>query len=607
MENTRPGQPARPPHLDLFLASTLFFLTLLLFSVTLKNGFVNFDDPTYVTDNPTVQAGLTWPGVIYAFTANVSSNWHPLTMLSHMLDCQVFGLKAWGHHLTSVCLHAVNTALVFLVLRRLTGTTWRSFWVAIFFGLHPLRVESVAWVAERKDVLSSLFALLTLFAYARFLAEKRWGFYWAALAFFTCGLMSKPMLVTLPFVLWLLDFWPLRRWHWSSARRLILEKIPFLVLAAGTCLATITTQKTAIISFHALPLSERIGHACVAYVRYLGKIFCPIHLSAFYPQMPNLSLTTILLATCLLLAISAIVLLLIGRFPYLAVGWFWFVGMLVPVIGLVQVGEQFMADRYTYFPMLGILLAVVWLVEEITRPFQQRKKILFSSATVLALGCALLTFRQIQFWQNGEVLFRHALAVTQHNGPAHFLLAGYLRVQGRHQEAIKELKEGMQFEPPDAELNENLGDELVIVRNSQAAVAAYLKSLELNPDSADVGNKLGMLLHREGRNAEAIQVFQFALQYNPKVEAIHLNLGNAFVQVGKLPEAEVAFKQALTLNPDDVDAHNNLGAILFRMHQPDAAMEQFQAVLKLDPTNAEASRNLAVILNLKHAALAPEK
>jgi Flp pilus assembly protein TadD len=577
----------------------LIVLVLGIYATALQNGFTLMDDPLYVTGNNMVKAGLTWPGMIYAFTTGVAGNWHPLTMLSHMADCQLFGLNPWGHHLTSVCLHAVNTALVFLVLRRMTGAAGRSFFVAILFGVHPLHVESVAWVAERKDVLSTFFALLALLAYAGFVTGKRWGDYWIALAWFACGLMSKPMLVTLPCLLLLLDFWPLNRWDRAAIPALFREKIPFLLLSAGACSAALVTQKTSMMPVAWLPMPLRIENGLVAYVRYIGKFFYPVNLCAYYPLPGHWPQVTVILSVLVLVAVSVCVVIRMRRQAYLFVGWFWFVGTLVPVIGFVQVGMQSMADRYTYLPAVGLFIALVWLATEMAPSLARSKMVLPAAAGAIAITCSILTWQQIHYWRDSETLLRHAIAVTPANGVAHFFLAREFDGEGRPADAIAELRAGVQAEPDVAELHRQLGLHLDAAGVKQEAIDEYAAALRLEPTSPETGNMLGMALSRLGRYDAAIQVFQVALESHPDVEELHLNLGNAFARSGKPADAVAQFRLALALKPDDVGALNNLGAVLFQMRQPDAAAEEFEKALKLDPENADAHRNLDAILQMK--------
>ena len=480
----------------------LFLLVVWAFFPSLRNGFVDYDDDVYVTANTHVQSGLTLAGMVWSLGSTAGGNyWHPLTWLSHMLDCQIFGLRPWGHHLTSVLFHSANTVLLFVVLRRMTKATWRSLLVAALFGLHPLRVESVAWVAERKDVLSAFFGLLAIIFYVRYAEGRRQEaegrmpqpatrnpqlaaspspsairhppsaiFCLLSLGFFTLGLMSKPMLVTLPFVLLLLDYWPLRRLQRltpaqpsplppqpSTVWRLLVEKLPFFVFAAGTSVAASWVQKGAGVTAVGLPLGARAGNALVAYSRYLGKLIWPVKLAVLYPHPIYWPAETVALAVLLLLAVTVFVLALGRRHPYLRVGWFWFVGTLVPVIGLVQAGAQSMADRYTYLPMIGLLVMLVWGAHELTRQWRYRVIAWAGAAVAMTVCCLALTRQQIGYWKDTETLFRHALAVTRDNAIAHLKLGTTLSDQGRFEEAISELHEAIRLKPDDSDSHNNLG------------------------------------------------------------------------------------------------------------------------------------------------------
>ena len=433
------------------------------------NGFTNFDDPFYVTENVHVKQGLTWENIRWASGAVVDGNWHPLTMLSHMLDCQLFGLKPWGHHLTSVLLHATNTVLLFLLLKRMTAKTGRSFFVAALFGLHPLHVESVAWVAERKDVLSILFGLLALLAYVKFAEEsktpdgtgKSEKFYRLALVFFALGLMSKPMLVTLPCILLLLDYWPLDRFKEKTVRKLILEKWPFFALAAMACIITLAAQRKAgsVMSFVTLPFSLRLENALLSYVRYLGKFFYPANLCVYYPHPRWWPFWKIFFASAILAVISAGAIRLRRRRPWLLGGWLWFVGTLVPVIGLVQVGQQSMADRYTYFPLIGIFILAAWGACELTgsRP---SAFVLSTTASAVIVSCVIMTRAQIYWWTNSEILFRHAIAITENNALAENNLGTALGTEGRFSEAAVQYQKALAVWPDNAQYQCNLGGAL---------------------------------------------------------------------------------------------------------------------------------------------------
>src|SRR5258706_3295717 len=405
-------------HLGLF-AVGLALAVIASFSPAIGNQFVNFDDAAYLTANTHVQSGLSLENLRWAFTATVASNWHPLTWISHMIDCDVYGLRPWGHHLTSLLLHAANTILVFIFLNRFTGSLWRSFFVAGLFGLHPLRVESVAWAAERKDVLSTFFLLLTLLAYGRYACsaatKARVRNYCLALSLFTLGLMSKPMLVSVPLALFLIDFWPLQRLQATNWKKLLVEKIPFAGMAAVFCALTLKVQNKSTNMVEHLTLLDRVGNALVSYIRYLAKTFWPAHLSVFYPHPGTWPAGYCVGSLAVLTALSIWAFRWRKRIPALATGWYWFLVTLVPVIGIVQVGRQSIADRYTYIPSIGLFAALIWLADVMLSQWHQSRRLLKIAGKTCLVLCGVLTFRQTGYWTNGETLFRHAIKDTRGN------------------------------------------------------------------------------------------------------------------------------------------------------------------------------------------------
>jgi tetratricopeptide (TPR) repeat protein len=627
----------------------LFGLLLAAFLPAASNDFTNYDDNLYVTKNAQVQQGLTWESAHWAFCNVDVSNWHPLTWLSHILDCQFFGLRAWGHHLTSVWLHALNGVLAFAVLRRMTGAVWRSFIVALLFGLHPLRVESVAWVAERKDVLSTSFWMLTLWAYARFAqlqtagvsqgpglklpAGPRPGFYyWLSLVFFSLGLMSKPMLVTVPCLLLLLDYWPLGRWGRNDARRLVAEKAPFFLAAAAASAVTFVVQRQGGAMANALPLAARLANIPVAYCRYLGKLFWPVELAPFYPPA-HWPPGTVALAGGLLAALTTAAVLLRRSRPYFLVGWLWFIGTLIPVIGLVPAGEQSMADRYSYVPSIGILVVLVWGACELSGRWRHQAFGAAATAAVAALVCFCLTREQVGYWKNSETLFRHALLVTRNNYLAHGNLGMVLQQQGlteqamaEYREALKEnpeypvahlnlaaalaglgrpaeaagqLLEALRAQPDFAEAHFNLGILLQEQGRLEEAVREYERALRLKLPSADAHYNLGIALVRVGRSDEAIAHFEKALKLEPSSADAHFSLGLALSKKGLLDEAIIHYRQALRLMPDDARAHFYLGLALSGKGQLQEAINEFARTLEIKPDHAEARTNLAILLSMK--------
>jgi tetratricopeptide (TPR) repeat protein len=598
-------------------------MTWLVFGQTLRHEFVSFDDNLYVCENPAVTHGLNLKGVGWAFTHTVVANWHPLTMMTHMLDCRLYGLNAGGHHLTNVLLHTASVILLFLVLRRMTGALWRSALVAAVFAIHPLRVESVAWVAERKDVLSGLFFMLTLWAYVRYVGKskahspKSKVFYGLVLLFFVLGLMSKPMVVTLPFVLLLLDYWPLNRFtpppvpavtgKGDSLKnhflpwRLILEKIPLLALSGAACVATMMIQKDIIAP---VPLALRIGNAAVSYVVYLRQMFCPAGLAVLYPYPQNsLPGWKIALAVVLLAAISAGVFLRRQRQPYLLMGWLWYLGMLIPVIGLVQVGGQAHADRYTYLPQIGLYLALIWAVGSLGAGWRHRRVVLGGLSTVILVALIFCARTQTSYWRNSEVLWTHTLACTSDNYIAHYNLGDALVKMGRRDEAIAQYQKTLQITPNYAEAHDNLGSVLLQKGRVDEAIAHYQTALRITPENATAHNNLGNALRQKGRVDEAIAQCQVALQINPDYADAHDNLGNALFQKRRVAEAITHYQKALQINPDYAEAHNNLAWVLATA--PQVSLRNGDEAVKLaERANQLTGGKTPIILHTLAAAYA---
>ena len=514
------------------LALLLGLLALILYWPTTHAAFFCLDDGPYIENNPFVKGGVTLQGLYWALTSPIIGNWHPLTMWSYMLDIEFFGLNPWGFHLTNIIFHAVDTALVFFVFYQLTGARGRSWVVAALFGLHPLHVESVAWVAERKDVLSAFFWLLTLWAYARFVGcpvtQKTNAVRWfnLALIFFALGLMSKAMLVTLPFVLILLDYWPLQRaqitgFRLQECRRLVLEKIPFFALAAAASVVTFLVQRQigAMTFGEGIPFTNRVENALVAYCRYLGKLFWPENLAFFYPHPKHLLLVQILLAGLVLCALSGLFFWRRNRQPYLLVGWLWFMGTLVPVIGLVQVGDQAMADRYSYIPSLGIFIIIVWGLHELTRGLRQQMVwlSLFSATSLLVL--TVKTRQQLSYWRNAETICRHALAVTENNHFAYGILGRALLEKGLNHDAIPQLQEAIRLKPDYCVAHYCLGLAYFQEFQAEAAIQEFRKTIAIQPDYADAHYNLSAVLFSRGLITESMPEYQTAGRLDPKYAA----------------------------------------------------------------------------------------
>jgi len=624
------------------------FLAVIIWAVfgqTRHYGFVNYDDSLYVYENPEVARGLTSKGVLWAFTHVHAANWHPLTWISLMLDSQVHGLNAGGYHLTNVLLHTVTAILLFLVLRQMTGLLWRSAFVAAVFAIHPLRVESVAWVAERKDVLSGVFFMLTLGAYVRY-ARHSWSFarYGLVVLLFALGLMSKPMLVTLPFVLLLLDWWPLNRMRadaarqpvfrlggWLIPRRLILEKLPLLGLVAASCAATLFAQTEAVESLEDVSMPLRVANALVSCAAYMGKMFLPSRLAIFYPFPPKVELMREMIpAAILLLFISVGVFVLRKTRPYLAVGWLWYLVMLAPVIGILQVGLQARADRYTYLPQIGLYVLLAWSAADLCAGWRHRRVVLGGCSMAILAALIFCARAQTSYWRSSESLWTHALACTTNNvfadnnlgvdlldrgkldealphfqralqsnpdyAEAHNNLGAILFQKGKVDEAIPHFQEALRIKPGYAHAESNLGNALFKKGKVEEAISHYQRALEIDPGLAEADNNLGAALLQKGNVDEAIAHFQKLARISPDYAQVYYNLGNALFQKGNVDEAISQYEKALQINPDSAPARNKLGIALFQKGSMDEAIADFQKALQIDPNYAEGHYDLGCAL-----------
>ncbi len=563
-------------------------------------GFVNYDDDRFVTANQHIVRGLTWENVRWAMTAGIAKGstdtdyWRPLSLLSQALDVELFGLKAGAHHLMNVGIHSATTVALFLVLRAMTGALWRSAFVAAIFAIHPLHVESVAWVAERKDVLSGFFFVLTLGAYAGYVRRPfRVGRYLLVVLLSALGLMSKPSLVTLPCVLLLLDYWPLQRFGVVSTPRLLVEKVPLLVMAIAVAFLTAKGPSYSETFMASVPLAWRMGNALVSYATYLGQMFWPAGLAVFYPHLGNdLGLGSVLLSLLLMGGLTGAVFYWRKK-PYLGVGWLWYVGMLVPVIGLIQSGGQARADRYTYLPQIGLYLALTWAAEDLCAGWRHRRLVLGIAAAAVITALCLVSFVQTSYWHNSETLWAHTLAVTSNNAIAQNNFgAALLKKRGREEDAIAHFQEAIEIQPDDAEAHNNLGSAFFLEGRVDEAVAQFQKALETQPDFAEARNNLGLALLQKGRVDEAIAQFQQTLEIQPDSAEAYNNLGTAFSRKGQLDKAIMYSQKALEIQPDYAEAHNNLGSALFLEGRVDEAIAQFQKTLEIQPDSAEPHNNL---------------
>lgn len=589
-------------------ATLLAIVVFVSFAPTLRNDFTGYDDPDYVTANPRVTSGLTSENVRWAFATAHSSNWHPLTWLSHSLDCQLFGLNPAGHHLTSLLLHIVNTMLIFLWLSNVTGFRWPSAFVALLFGLHPLHVESVAWVSERKDVLSTMFWMLTLLAYTSYVKRPGVARYCLVALLFAAGLLAKPMLVTVPLILLLLDWWPLKRTErWQ---RLVCEKLPLLALSALSCMATVWAQRQSgsVATVDQLPVWLRLSNATVSYLRYLGKTVWPAKLAAFYPfPLQGIPIWKVAGSLLLISVASWLAFSNRKRHPWLTIGWFWYLVTLLPVIGIVQVGMQAMADRYMYVPLIGLLIALTWECAERAEGSQRVARALPVAAVLVLAACAVLSWRQLHFWKDGVTLFTHAIQVTQDNFTAHNNLGVELDRRGQLLEALSHYRETLRIKPGDRNGERNyaqasfalgvrLFDEVAPGSWSlpatesvparvklDAALASLREGLRHQPGNALAHTYVGLILTQQQHPAAAILELRRALDLDPTLARAHMALGVALAWSGQADEARQAFENTVRYDPTNVEAHYDLGLVQTALGQNGKAIESFDSALRLNP------------------------
>ncbi|MDD5170365.1 MAG: tetratricopeptide repeat protein [Syntrophales bacterium] len=623
----------------------LVFITIAVYGQVKDYDFINLDDKQYILDNSHVLSGLTVENVKWAFTSVYASNWHPLTWLSHMLDCDLFGINAGRFHAVNVFFHLASTLLLFLILNRATRAPWRSAFVAALFAIHPLHVESVAWIAERKDVLCGFFWMLTLGAYILYVEKKQPYKYLLALFFFALGLMCKPMLVTIPFVMLLLDFWPLNRLKvheptlrkragpdakvtikdkgrkkekiesevkapvaevhigvmplpWSRLIFLIREKIPFFALSAISSIITVYAQHQggAIASMEGMSLSARTANALMSYVLYIEKTLWPQNLAIFYPYPGAWSIWLVAGAFMLLAGITVVVVYAVKRYPYLAVGWFWYLGTLVPVIGILQVGMQAMADRYTYLPMIGLLILGTWGIRDAVMKWISNETGLVIVASLALLSLAGLSWFQIQSWQNSVTLFKHALAVTKDNYLAHNNLGVALNAAGDAKGALFHYSEAIRLRPQDSNAHYNYANYLKAHNRIEEAIAHYTEAIRLEPGYFNAYNNLGVALASRGSFKEAAFQYRQALRIRPDASGVRYNLAVVLANLGDRGEAEHQLREAIRMEPNFAEAHNDLGMMLAMQGKTEEGILQFREALRLKPKYTEANHNLSLAL-----------
>ena len=620
-------------------------ITLAVYAQTGSHQFLLYDDDSYVTGNTHISTGLTGGNIIWAFTSVEEANWHPVTWLSHMTDVQLYGMDPRGHHLTSVVIHTISSLLLLCLLTRVSGSLWKSSFVAALFALHPMHVESVAWVAERKDVLSAFFWFSTLLLYSEYVVKGKPVLYALTLFCFILGLMSKPMLVTLPIVMLLMDLWPLERYRSQEQEQgvpqrpcrviaLVREKIPFFACALFSAVITIYAQYMggATSNLVAVPILLRLENSLVAYVKYLILTLWPHDLAILYPMTDGLPLWQVIGSLFVVLSLSVVAIRVRVRRPSFTVGWFWFLVTLVPVIGLIQVGAQSMADRYSYIPSIGLFIMVAWGAPALTKELRHGKGILVLISGAIIITCAALSWQQLGYWRDSISLFRHTLKVTTNNSIANNNLGVALAKQGEHDaaieqyhaalrlnpnyvrahnnlgislvkkgdldQAIREYGEALRIDPNFADAHGNLGVALAQAGDLNAAMLQYREALQINPNFADAHSNMGLLLAGKGEVDAAIHEYQEAIRINPNYADPHSNLGLALADKGDLDAAIREYHEALRIDPDLADAHNNLGVALTKSDM-DRAIREFQTALRLNPTHQLAQNNLRHALALK--------
>jgi protein O-mannosyl-transferase len=611
---TPPNDLGKAPLLA--VSAVLVVLTIFVYAQVAHFQFLTYDDYNYVTGNPHVARGITASGIIWAFTSFDASNWHPVTWLSHMADVQLFGMNPGAHHITNAVIHSLSSLLLLFLLLRITGSLWKSSVVAALFALHPAHVESVAWVAERKDVLSAFFCFLTLYFYAEYGTKRKPALYLLTLISFVIGLMSKPMLVTLPVLMLLLDFWPLRRWtgegegdapaasRLANSLTLVKEKIPFFVCSLGSGILTICAQSKggAVKDLARISFGHRVENAIVSYVKYVGKMLWPHDMAILYPTVPSFPLWEVAGSVLVIGFATTAAYRWRNSYPFVTLGWFWFLITLLPVIGLIQVGEQAMADRYTYIPAIGLFVIAAWGFAELTSRWQQRKRVAALVAALVITASTVKTWNQIHYWNNDQSVFQHALDTTTGNYTAHYNLGYALSKQGDLDGAINHYQEALRLQPNLYETHNNLA--LVLARKGDvdAAIAEYRAALLLQPNMPQAHNSLGFALATKGDIDAATAEFLEALRLKPDYAAAHANLAFAHLNKGAVDAAIREFEEAVRLEPDQTKGYYGLGVALAGRGDLDAAAASFRKALAIDPDD-QAVQSQLIALERKRQTL----
>ncbi len=598
---------------DVLICLILIIAILATYWQVRSHDFISFDDDIYITNNSYVQDGLTAQSISWAFITDHAGYWIPLTWLSHMLDCHFFGMNSGSHHMVNVFYHLLNVLLLFLIFKRLTGTFWRPCFVAAVFAFHPIHIESVAWAAERKDVLSTFFWMMTIWSYISFVKQQNIIRYFIVLLFFVLGIMAKPMVVTLPFVLVLLDFWPLERFHadtiiedGSNKKNIlilqsVIEKIPLFIFSLASSVITINLQHKAgaVTSLNSLSLNERIANAVLSYSKYLGKLFWPIDLAILYPYPSDLNWVAVIGAGILIILITAVAVKLGKRKPYLIVGWLWYMGTLVPVIGIAQSGLQAMADRFAYIPFIGIYIMIAWSIPEIFERLHIKKRLYLIFSILFLLPIMIITPKQLKYWRSSIPLYEHTLRVTQNNYVIHTNLGVVLENHGRVDEAISHYKKSLEINPVDPNTNVNLGTAFFSQGKMNRAIDHYQKAIQIDSESALAHNNLGLVLICTGNIETAIEHFQEAVKYKSNFPDAHNNLIIARDILNKIKSAKEKMDKALDINPKDLSRSSTMNHIdKVKKELNEALMLYHKAMLTQTTRSCVNVSNWAIINNV---------
>lgn len=587
-------------NISIFIISLFLAVSTLILYLPVKNFlFINYDDAAYIYNNPDVKSGLTLNGIVWAFTKFHSSNWHPLTWISHMIDCQIFKLDAGKHHLVNVIIHIINTILIFIIFSKMTDCAGKSFFIAALFAYHPLHIESVAWVAERKDLLSTFFGFLSLYMYFYYCKKSKRIWYFFSILFFLAGTLSKPMIVSYPLLFLLLDYWPLNRinfplnQNYSKIIYLIKEKIPFFIITLCICIVTIFAQKNSIICLDKIPFEVRFFNAFVAYIQYIVKTIYPDNLSIIYLHPLKILWLESILSIITLIAIFWTVIKLMKTYPYIFVGWFWFIIMLIPVIGFVQVGKQAFANRYTYTSIIGLFIIITWVVSEKFKNIRLNYILLPLLSLITLIFFMRITRTELKYWKNTFTLFEHAIEVTKDNYEAYTVLGlEYMNIK-KYDEAYRILSESLKINPDNASF---LMAELLFKNNQfEKALSYYQRALKSKPENPDIYSKLSIIMYQLSDTDKAIEYAKSCLKYKPDFAEAHNNLGTYLLKKQNLAESKYHFLQAVNLTPSNIYYRLNLAHIYLDLGELDKSIAEYKKILELDPKSEEARQILSQI------------